>query len=131
MSRVFGLGFNAFTSCATRRIGWLTLWYIVGMIVATPVPAAEEGTRNYELPAGDAATALRLLSEVSGREVLFAAEAVRGVRTNAVRGQLTALEAARQMVAGTKLAVTQDEKTGAIAIHHPRPPNPAPPRRAG
>lgn len=100
-------------------------------MVATLVSAAEEGTRNYALPAGDAATALRQLSEVSGREVLFAAEAVRGVRTNAVRGQLTALEAARQMVAGTKLAVTQDEKTGAIAIHRPRLPSSNPPRRTG
>jgi iron complex outermembrane receptor protein len=90
---------------------------------------ATEGTRTYELPAGDAATALRQLSEISGREVLFAAEIVRGVRTNAVRGQLTALDAAKQMVAGTKLAVTQDEKTGAIAVHRQRGSNSPPPRR--
>ena len=94
---------------------------LAGLHLAVITFAAAEGTRSYELPAGDAATALRQMSEISGCEVLFAAEIVRGVRTNAVRGQLTALEAAKQMVAGTKLAVTQDEKTGAIAVHHQRP----------
>ena len=105
------------------------LTWFAGLLLMVVGFAATEGTRTYELPAGDAATALRQLSEISGREVLFAAEIVRGVRTNPVRGQLTALEAAKQLVAGTKLAVTQDEKTGAIAVHRQRAPSPPPPRR--
>lgn len=122
MSRVSALRFNASAAFVIGCRRWRAVSFLAGLVVTSLAYAAGEGTRSYELPAGDAATALRQLSEVSGREILFAAEAVRGVRTNAVRGQLTALEAARQMVAGTKLAVTQDEKTGAIAIHRQRSP---------
>ena len=98
-----------------------------GLFGATP--AADHGRRTYEVPAGDAASTLRQLSEISGREILFAAEIVRGVRTNAVRGEFTPLEAARHMLVGTKLAATQDDKTGAIAVHRQKPTTP--PQRSG
>ncbi len=93
--------------------------------------AADGGRRSYELAAGDAATTLRQLSEISGREILFAAESVRGVRTNAVRGRFTPLEAARQMLAGTNLVATQDDKTGALAVHRRKPPSEPAQRRPG
>lgn len=89
--------------------------------------AAENTRRTYELPAGDAATMLRELSAISGREILFAAEVVRGVRTNPVRGEFTPVEAVSRLLAGTVLSVVQDEKTGALAVrrqkHAPENPN--------
>jgi hypothetical protein len=94
------------------------------------VLAAENTRRTYELPGGDAATMLRELSAISGREILFAAEVVRGVRTNPLRGEFTPIEAVSRLLAGTVLSVVQDEKTGALAVRrqkHP-PENPASPR---
>lgn len=78
---------------------------------------AEAVRRSYAIEVGDAATTLRQLSDASGGEILFATEVVRGVRTNAVRGEYTPIEAARQMLAGTALVVTQDDKTGALAVY--------------
>jgi iron complex outermembrane recepter protein len=95
-------------SRAARALG-CAAWILVAAC------AADEPKRNYDLRAGDAATALRQFSEVSGREILFAAEVVRGVRTNALRGEFTALEALKQMLAGTKLHAIPDG-SGAIAV---------------
>ena len=49
--------------------------------------AAEPAKQTYNLPAGEAASTLRLLSETARREILFSAESVRGVRTQAVQGE--------------------------------------------
>lgn len=96
---------------------WLGLLLAVTAAGTAATPAADPARRSYELAAGDAASRLRQLSAISGREILFAAEVVRGVRTNAVRGEFTALEAASRLLAGTSLFVTQDERSGALAIH--------------
>jgi hypothetical protein len=101
------------------------LWLGLLLAVAAAGGAAAQGSdparRSYELAAGDAVTTLRQLSAISGREILFPAEIVRGVRTNPVRGEFTALEAARHLLAGTSLFVTQDERSGALAIHRAKP----------
>ncbi len=78
--------------------------------------AADGPKQRYELPAAEAATALRRFAAVSGRETLFAAEVVRGVRTAAVAGDYTAREALDLLLAGTGLVATEDPKTGAFAI---------------
>lgn len=72
--------------------------------------------RTYDLPAGEATRTLRLFAEVSDCEILFAAQAVRGVTTNAVRGEYTALEALDRMLAGTRLQAMPDEMSAAIAV---------------
>ena len=87
-----------------------------GALLTLAAQAADEARRNYNLTAGDAAAALRQFSEASGRETLYAAEVVRGVQTNAVQGEFTALEALNRMLAGTSLYVVQDEKSGALAV---------------
>ena len=110
-----------FFRCLRGAVGWaigLTFWCAIpggGL-------AAENTRRAYELPAGDAATMLRELSAISGREILFAAEAVRGVRTNPVRGEFTPIEAVSRLLTGTVLSVVQDEKTGALAVRRQKHP---------
>ncbi len=92
--------------------------FALGMILALVATggAMEDETRSYALPAGDAAVMLARLSTASGREILFGAEIVRGVRTQAVRGAFTAQEAVGKMLAGTELAAIRDDRTGALAI---------------
>jgi hypothetical protein len=98
-------------------------------LLAALLAVASTVTRNrrhYDVAPGDAATTLRQISAISGREILFAADVVRGVRTNAVRGDLTPLEAVTQLLAGTTLVVVEDAKTGGLAVRE-RPPQPRPP----
>lgn len=92
-------------------------------LLALTAQAAESAKKNYNLPAGDAAVRLKQFSETSGRETLFAAEAVRGVRTTAVKGEFTPKEALDRMLDGTGLVVVQDEKTGALAVRRDTSPN--------
>lgn len=86
--------------------------------------ADEEQRRHYDLPAGEAAATLRQFAEISGREILFAAEVVRGVRTPAVQGEFTALEALQRMLAETNLYAIPEE---AIAVRRRPVSPPVPP----
>jgi iron complex outermembrane receptor protein len=99
-----------------------------GALLVLTAHAAEPARKSYDLPAGDAAVRLKQFSETSGRETLFAAEAVRGVRTTAVKGEFTPKEALDHMLDGTGLVAVQDEKTGALAVR--RDPDPNAPRAA-
>ncbi|HRP06637.1 MAG TPA: TonB-dependent receptor, partial [Opitutaceae bacterium] len=65
---------------------------------------------------GEAIATLKQAARQAGVEIMFPASTVRGVTTNAVKGQLTTPEALAQMLAGTGLLIVQDEKTGALAI---------------
>lgn len=99
---------------------------VVSVVAAGP---PEELRRRYDLPAGDAATGLRQFAEVSGREILFAAEVVRGMRTSPVRGEFHAQEALQRLLAGTSLEAIPDESSGAIAVRRSpgfKPPLPSP-----
>lgn len=77
---------------------------------------AADATRKFDLPSGDAAQTLKQFAAQSGREIVYAVSAVANVKTRAVRGDMTAQEALRQMVADTPLVITQDAKTGAFAV---------------
>lgn len=90
-------------------------------LASTLTLAAEETRKSYDLPAGDAAATLKRFAEISGRETLFAAEVVRGVRTQPVKGSLTAQEALDALLAETGLGATQDARTGAFSIRRERP----------
>lgn len=96
--------------------------FILGVLGLTlTAHAAEETKRAYNLPAGDAATAFRQFSETSGKEILFAAETVRAVRTAAVKGDFTPDEALARMLADTGLVAVPDVKTGAFAVRKETP----------
>jgi len=84
--------------------------------------AAEALKKSFALRADDAATALRQLSAQSGVEIVFSAEAVRGVQTNAVKGDYTPLEVVNQLLAGTELRAVQQAGTGAIVVSRATPP---------
>ena len=68
---------------------WVRL-VLLGVTSALSVHAAAEPKRTYNLPADEAVAAFRRFSDFSGREILFAAEVARGVRTNSVQGEFTA-----------------------------------------
>jgi outer membrane receptor protein involved in Fe transport len=106
---------NTHAAITGRVFRWIQV-LACAVAIALAARAAEELRRRYDLPAGDAARMLRQFAEVSGREVLFAAEVVRGVRTAPVRGEFTALEALQRLLAGTNLHAIPEERSGAIAV---------------
>lgn len=104
-----------------RRSLLLVLFATFGLL-----RAAEPARNRFDLPADQADRTLKLLAKQSGLEVLFATETTEGVRTAAVKGEMTAIEAARAALVGTNLQVVQDERTRAITINRPAaPPEPA------
>lgn len=74
----------------------------------------DDGRRAYVLPADRAEASLKRFAEQSGRALLVSTDTVQDIRTNPVNGELTALEAINQLLAGTGLAATEDPKNGGI-----------------
>jgi len=102
--------------CIILRSLWTAALAVV-LIFTAGASAAEISKKNYQLPAGDAAVTLKGFSEQSGEQIIYAVEGVRGVQTNALRGELTAREALDRLVAGTELRVVQDASSGALAVN--------------
>jgi len=88
----------------------------LSLIVATSVFSAEPAKRRFDLPADTAEKSLKRLAEQSGREVLFPADAVEGVHTKAVKGEMTPQDALDAMLTGTVLIGVQDKKTGSLTV---------------
>ncbi|NBR58700.1 MAG: hypothetical protein EBT89_06025, partial [Opitutaceae bacterium] len=72
--------------------------------------------KHFSISAASATAAIKDFSSQSGSEVLVPTDAVTGINTQAVKGDMTARQALEQMVAGTDLVVIQDEKTGALGL---------------
>ena len=99
-----------------RTLACLLRTAALGAMLFLTAHAAPETKKAFNLPAGEATRTLKQFSEASGRETLFAAETVRGVKTAAVKGELSPKEALDAMLVGTGLIAVQDDKTGALAI---------------
>lgn len=99
------------------------------MLCLGPLRAADAAKKSFDLPADAAERSLKRFAQQAGLEVAFVSEVTDGVRTNAVRGEFTPLEAAQRLVAGTPLQIVRDERTGVLTVARApqdRPANPAP-----
>jgi len=85
--------------------------------------AAEAAKKAFDLPVGDAATTLKVFTQQSGEQIVYPVEQMRGVQTNAVKGELGPRAALDQMLKDTGLVVVQDAKTGALAVRRDADPN--------
>lgn len=89
-----------------------------GFALATAGFAAAETKNPFNIPEAAAAVSLMVFSEQSGHGVIFSTDAVKGVKTNAVHGELPAREALARLVARTGLAAKFDEPSGEIGRAH-------------
>ncbi len=105
---------------ASSPRGFLRAFRLIAFVIALVVAAfaADEPRQRFDLPAGDAAATLRRFAEISGREILYAADAVRGVTTAAVHGEFSPGEALQRMLAGTEIYAIAD---AAIAVRRRSP----------
>jgi iron complex outermembrane receptor protein len=99
--------------------------FLVAGAVGSALAAVDAARKSFDLPAASAEQALKRLAEQSGREVLFPADAVEGVRTRAVKGEMTPREALDALLAGTPLTGVQDARTGALTVRREPPAPPA------
>lgn len=103
-------------------------WSVVCAV--PPVQAGEAARKSYDIAAGDAVSTLKRFANDSGRQVMFLVDAVRGVRTNPVRGEYTVREALTRLVADTGLIVAEDTQSGALMVNRAGPED-APAAKAG
>lgn len=80
-------------------------------------------TFAFDLPADEAPAAFRRFSEISGAELLYASELVKGVRTAPVRGEFTPLVALERMLANTDLKVIIEKESRAFVVKKADPPS--------
>jgi iron complex outermembrane recepter protein len=99
-----------------RRLPAVVYLVLVLGLGIVAIQAAQVHRRSFDIPASAADQALKRLAEQSGREVLFPSDAVEGVRTRRVRGEMTASEALAQMLRGTGLVGVEDPRTGALTV---------------
>jgi hypothetical protein len=92
------------------------------LVPAGLVAAQSAAIKRFDLPADMAERSLKRLSRQSGVEVLFATEMTTAVRTAAVKGEFSVLEAANRALAHTGLVAVQDLKSGAVIINRGTPP---------
>jgi TonB-dependent receptor len=85
--------------------------------VGTLFAQSPDQRRIYDLPTGDATQTLRRFAEISGKQVLYMVDVVRGVMTNPVRGELSPREALERMVERTPLGITVDSASEALMIY--------------
>lgn len=95
----------------------LTLGMVISVLASPALRAADLTRKVYDIPRGDAATTLKQFVEQSGEQVVFLVEKVRGVTTNAIRGEYVARTALDQMLSGTDLYALQDDKTSALVVN--------------
>jgi outer membrane receptor protein involved in Fe transport len=88
----------------------------------TPAPAR----KAFDIPAGEAVSTLRAFAAQSGVQMMYPGELVTGVKTRAVNGRYTPLEALQQMFSGTELDAAADPRTGALLLRRRAPTRPIP-----
>ena len=81
---------------------------------------------SFDVPEGEASATLKVFAQQAHRQIMFASDAVKAVRTPEVRGRFTAEEALGRLLSGTDLSAAEDSQTGAIAVgraHRPEGPS--------
>lgn len=99
-----------------RLISFLLAGFVATWSATFFSHAAEPARRNFDLPAGEAETTLRLFATQAGGQFVFSSEKVAGVRTKPVKGSFTKHEALTRMLEGTGLRAVVDAKTGALTV---------------
>jgi len=111
---------------AASRSGFA--WFVAALVLllAWTASAEEANTARlrFDVAAGSAESALKKFSEQSGRQVIAPTLILQDVRTQAVKGEMTARAALEQMLASTGLVVRFDEASDAFAIVRPARPVP-------
>jgi iron complex outermembrane receptor protein len=89
--------------------------------------AMADAPKQVDIPAGDLANALEMISEQAGVELVFNPAQLKGLHTKGVTGKLSTRDAVKKLIEGTPLQLRTDEATGAMMIGTPPPAAPPKP----
>lgn len=105
-----------------RRAGRSRVRHLLTFVAFVIAASSSEANnrRNFEIPAGEAGRTLRIFSQQSGEQIIYPVEELRGLRTEAVNGRMTAGEALAKMLERSGLGVVQDEASGALVVKRER-----------
>jgi iron complex outermembrane recepter protein len=104
---------------------------LLAALLSVVTLSAEAPRKVFDVPAGEAAAALKQFTAQSGAQLLYSTQELAGVKTQSVKGNHTVQEALDAMLADTGLVASQDAKTGAIAVRRSNgDPGPNAPRAA-
>src|SRR6267154_903266 len=101
---------------ARRGLRWLAAFFLAVLPAVALAAPAQGAAKAFDVPAGDAISTLKRVAQQAGMEIVFPAKLVRGVKTNAVKGDFTPEEAFDRLTAGTVLTVVRDEQSGALIV---------------
>ena len=105
------------------------LWlFLFGITLAHA--AGEGGSKVFNVVADNAERSLKAFSEQAGCGVIFVTDAVKGLRTNPVKGNFTPSEALDILLHNTGLVGSSDAATGAFAVRRATPAEPKNVQRA-
>lgn len=90
--------------------GWLLL------LSGVACSRAADTLRDFDIPAGEAETALRTFAHQAAVQLIFDPQLVEHLITPAVRGRFAAETALRKLLAGAPVEVIRDKQTGAFAL---------------
>ena len=96
---------------------------LLSLLCSFSLSAAEGGRRVFDLPADSAEAAIKRFSQQTGLQVLYPSGLAKGVKTQPVKGEMTAREALDAMLVGTKLTVVHDEQTDTFSVKPVSSPN--------
>lgn len=114
------------TPSVIGALAWLLLCSSVGVLLFPSARAGEEpGRQDYDIPEGPATRSIRQIALQSGANIVVDSQAAASVRTLALEGRYTPLEALERLLASTGLAVVQDASTLSFAIRARTPGQPS------
>ncbi len=117
-----------------RGLRWFAAlcWVVLpALLPGAMASSAPDTTKPFDVPAGEAISTLKRVAQQAGMEIVFPAKLVRGVKTNAVKGDYTPAEAFNRLTADTVLAVVRDKQSGALIVQrHPVAPLSAVPAKS-
>lgn len=88
----------------------------MALVCSVSAFSAEAAKKRFDVPAGEAASTLKVFANQAGGLLLYSADAVAGVTTNAVRGDFSPQDALDQMLDGTRLTSRRDAATGGLSV---------------
>lgn len=89
------------------------------LLLALSGAAHADEVRSISVPPGDLTAALESLAKQAGIELIYHSDELKGMRTNGVKGTLSARQAVEKLLEGTRLTLSTDTATGAMLIATP------------
>jgi TonB-dependent receptor len=77
---------------------------------------AASAKKAFDVAAGDASETLKRFAQQAGQQIVYPANEVRGITTNAVAGEFTVEEGIERLLAGTALKAVFDAGSGSLAV---------------